>query len=199
MDTPRGSTTPLSAALTRAIAVDAALHGGVDAPPPGSGPPVTYEPGVCLNEGAIDFPPPVGIQAQVHPSAVNSTSVPSSALRFGTFDPNAPYAQAQGWPVQPQVSTLFLQVPSPSYEDAMRAQQGHTPQGQAQAQVPGAPYVLPQAPFGEVLPQVPPNSTCGSQPGAASVHGAASRVCPSLMAGWLASNRLFIQKRRRGY
>ena len=74
--------------------------------------------------------PPVGIHAQVRPSAVNSTSVPSSAVRFGTLDPNTPYAQAQEWPVPPQVPFLFLQVPSPSYEDAMRAQQGHPPQGQ---------------------------------------------------------------------
>ena len=36
VDTPRGSTTPLSAALSRAMAADAALHNRVDAPPPGS-------------------------------------------------------------------------------------------------------------------------------------------------------------------
>ena len=55
-----GSTTPvpLSDALSRAIAADAALHHQLDAPPPGSSPPVTHEPGGCLGGGSVDVPPP---------------------------------------------------------------------------------------------------------------------------------------------
>ena len=38
--TPQGNSTPLSAAISRVVAADAAIHGRVDAPPPDSGPPV---------------------------------------------------------------------------------------------------------------------------------------------------------------
>ena len=41
--TPQGGATPLSAALSRVIAADAALHQQAEVPPPGSGPPVTHE------------------------------------------------------------------------------------------------------------------------------------------------------------
>ena len=94
--------------------------------------------------GSIDFPPPVGIQAQVHPTAGNATSVPNSALRFGTFEPTTPYAQPQGWPAPTQVHPFFPRVPFPQVP----------PQMQAQAQVPGAPDVPLRAPFGGVPPQV---------------------------------------------
>ena len=41
IDTPRGSTTPLSAALSRALAAGAAQH-DVDAPPPAAHQPTSY-------------------------------------------------------------------------------------------------------------------------------------------------------------
>ena len=75
VDTPRGGNTPLSAALTRALAADAALHAGlhgeVDAPPPGSGPPVTsrfwVEKGAWKHrEKHVVFLSAIDFLAQVH-------------------------------------------------------------------------------------------------------------------------------------
>ena len=142
------------------MAADAALHNRVDAPTPGSSPPVKHEPGGCHGAGSIDFPPPVGIQAQVHPTAGNATSVPNSALRFGTFEPTTPYAQPQGWPAPTQVHPSFPRVPFPQVP----------PQMQAQAQVPGAPDVSLHAPFGGGTgpPQVHPTITSVDHPHAAS-------------------------------
>ena len=78
------------------MAADAATHGRADTPPPGSGPPVTYEPGGCQEgAGSIDFPPPVGVQAQAHPPVGNATAVPNLPVRFGTLGPVPPYAQPQ--------------------------------------------------------------------------------------------------------
>ena len=82
--TPHGSSTPLSATFY-GYDISRAMGPAVDAPPPGSGPPVTYESGGCQGVGAIDHPPPVGVQVQTRPSVGNATSVPNSPVQLGTL------------------------------------------------------------------------------------------------------------------
>ena len=64
-DTPRGirSNTPLRAAFSRQVAARAASQNVLDVPPP-TGPPVTYEPGGCLDTAGIDAPPPANATVQ---------------------------------------------------------------------------------------------------------------------------------------
>ena len=120
----------------------------------------------------------MGIQAQVQPRAGNSTSVPSSVLRFGSFDPHPQHPQAQ-WHIPQQGHPQFPQVPPPPYLGAVLPQQQHPQQEQAPLQSPDA---TPQVQVGGVPPQVPSSNVPGAQPGTTNVQGAASRICPSLMS-----------------
>ena len=104
------------------------LGPAVDTPPPGSGPSTTYEPGGCQGAGAIDHPPPVGVQVQTRPSVGNATSVPNSPVQFGTLGQVPSYAQPQEWAAPPQVP--------PPYIPPMHKPQVH-PHVPVQAQVPG--------------------------------------------------------------
>ena len=108
IDTPRGSTTPLSAAFSRQVSARAADRGAgaPGAPPPGTGPPVTHGPGRCLDVTAIDFPPPPNAQAQANPAAGASPAVVPSGVQFGSHAHlNTAHGWLQGWPnnqYQPQ-------------------------------------------------------------------------------------------------
>ena len=94
LPTPQGSSTPLSAALY-GYDISRTIGPANDAPPPGSGSPVTYEPGGCQGVGAIDHSPPVGVQVQTRPSVGNATSVQQTPVQFGTLGQVPSSAQPQ--------------------------------------------------------------------------------------------------------
>ena len=94
--THRGSNTPVSAAFSRQVATRAVGQDAIDVPPP-TGPPVTYEPGGCLETTRLDAPPPANATGQGNFSAGVSPAVGSSNLRFGTLEPSPHLDAAPGW------------------------------------------------------------------------------------------------------
>jgi hypothetical protein len=96
VSTPQGSSSPLSATLF-GYDISRTIGPVGDAPPPGSGSPVTYEPGGCQGVGAINHPPPVGVQVQARPSVGNATSVQHTPVQFGTLGQVPSSAQPQMW------------------------------------------------------------------------------------------------------